>query len=81
MFVKFPFGTEIRMSQQNHERVWSGFGMITVGIHPNNFDINPIKIPPGGIVQKRAIFDILELAAFRKYSICWVFYDALCLCR
>ena len=25
------------------------------------------------------IFDILELPAFRKYSICWVFY-ALCLC-
>ena len=25
------------------------------------------------------IFDILELPAFQKYSICWVFY-AICLC-
>ena len=25
------------------------------------------------------IIDILELPAFRKYSICWVFY-ALCIC-
>ena len=30
---------------------WSGFGMVTVGIHPNDFDLNPNKIPPGGVVQ------------------------------
>ena len=30
---------------------WSGFGMVTVGIHPNDFDLNPNKIPPGVEVQ------------------------------
>ena len=30
---------------------WSGFGMATVGIHPNDFDLNPNKIPTGGEVQ------------------------------
>ena len=51
LFVKFPFGTEMRMSQQNHEGGWSGIGMATVGIHPNNFDLHPNKIPPGRVVQ------------------------------
>ena len=51
MFVKFPFGTEIRQSQQNHGGGWPGFGMATVGIHPNDFDLNPNKIPTGGVVQ------------------------------
>ena len=30
---------------------WSGFEMVTVGIHPNDFDLNPNKIPPGDVVQ------------------------------
>ena len=30
---------------------WSGFGMVTVGIHPTDFELNPTKIPPGGVVQ------------------------------
>ena len=30
---------------------WSGFGMATVGIHPNDFDLDPNKIPTGGVVQ------------------------------
>ena len=51
LFVKFPFGTEMRMSQQNYEGGWSGIGMATVGIHPNDFNLNPNKIPPGGVVQ------------------------------
>ena len=51
MCAKFPFGTEIGMCQQNYEGGWSGFGMVTVGIHPNDFDLNPNKIPPGGVVQ------------------------------
>ena len=51
LFVKFPFGTEMRMSQQNHEGGWSGIGMVTVGIHPNDFDLYPNKIPPGRVVQ------------------------------
>ena len=51
LFVKFPFGTEMRMSQQNHEGGWSGIGMATVGIHPNDFDLYPNKIPPGRVVQ------------------------------
>ena len=50
LFVKFPFGTEMRMSQQNHEGGWSGIGM-AVGIHPNDFDLYPNKIPPGRVVQ------------------------------
>ena len=25
--------------------------MVTVGIHPNDFDLNPNKIPTGGVVQ------------------------------
>ena len=51
LLVKFPFGTEMRMSQQNHEGGWSGIGMATVGIHPNDFDLYPNKIPPGRVVQ------------------------------
>ena len=51
LFVKFPFGTEMRMSQQNHEGGWSGFGMATIGIYPNDFDLHPNKIPTGGVVQ------------------------------
>ena len=53
LFVKFPFGTEMRMSQQNHEGGWSGIGMATVGIHPNDFDLYPNKIPPGRVVISR----------------------------
>merc|ERR1712015_174689 len=30
---------------------WSGFGMEKVGIHPNDFDLDPNKIPTGGVVQ------------------------------
>ena len=30
---------------------WSGFGTATVGIHPNDFNLNPNKIPTGGEVQ------------------------------
>ena len=30
---------------------WSGFGMATVGIDPTNYELNPTKIPPGGVVQ------------------------------
>ena len=30
---------------------WSGFGMATVGIHPNDFYLNPNKIPTGGVIQ------------------------------
>ena len=56
LFVKFPFGTEMRMSQQNHEGGWSGIGMATVGIHPNDFDLYPNKIPPGRVVQNCLIF-------------------------
>ena len=51
LFVKFPFGTEMRMSQQNHEGGWSGIGMVTVGIHPTDLELDPTKIPPGGVVQ------------------------------
>ena len=47
LLTKFPFGTEIRESQKNHE----GFGTVTVGIHPNDFDLDPNKIPTGGVVQ------------------------------
>ena len=59
LFVKFPFGTEMRMSQQNHEGGWSGIGMATVGIHPNDFDLYPNKIPPGRVVQNclRTVYD------------------------
>ena len=56
LFVKFPFGTEMRMSQQNHEGGWSGIGMATVGIHPNDFDLYPNKIPPGRVVQNCQIW-------------------------
>ena len=56
LFVKFPFGTEMRMSQQNHEGGWSGIGMATVGIHPNDFDLYPNKIPPGRVVQNVLFF-------------------------
>ena len=51
LFVNFPFGTEMRMSQQNHEGGWSEIGMATVGIHPNDFDLYPNKIPLGRVVQ------------------------------
>ena len=61
LFVKFPFGTEMRMSQQNHEGGWSGIGMATVGIHPNDFDLYPNKIPPGRVVQNcRKLVKILQ---------------------
>ena len=30
---------------------WPGVGMATVGIHPNDFNLNPNKIPTGGVVQ------------------------------
>ena len=59
LFVKFPFGTEMRMSQQNHEGGWSGIVMATVGIHPNDFDLYPNKIPPGRVVQN--CLSILEM--------------------
>ena len=58
LFVKFPFGTEMRMSQQNHEGGWSGIGMATVGIHPNDFDLYPNKIPPGRVVQNCPCFHL-----------------------
>ena len=35
---------------------WSGFGMETVGIHPNDFDLDPNKIPTGGVVQNCPFF-------------------------
>ena len=66
LFVKFPFGTEMRMSQQNHEGGWSGIGMATVGIHPNDFNLNPNKIPPGGVVQNCPYPHI-------KYMVCIVY--------
>ena len=65
LFVKFPFGTEMRMSQQNHEGGWSGIGMATVGIHPNDFDLYPNKIPPGRVVQNCRNF---QTAISRKVS-------------
>ena len=37
---------------------WSGFGMATVGIHPNDFDLDPNKIPTGGVVQNCPNFDL-----------------------
>ena len=37
---------------------WSGFGMETVGIHPNDFDLDPNKIPTGGVVQNCPIWGI-----------------------
>ena len=46
--LNFLFGTEVRMSPKNHEE---GFGMVTVGIHPTDFKLDPTKIPPGGVVQ------------------------------
>ena len=30
---------------------WSGFGMVTVGMDPNDFNLNPNKIPTEGVVQ------------------------------
>ena len=51
LLTKFPFGTEIRLSQKIMRDGWSGFGMATVGIHPNDFDLDPNKIPTGGVVQ------------------------------
>ena len=29
--------------------------MATVGIHPNDFDLNPNKIPTGGVVQNKSL--------------------------
>ena len=46
----FLFGTEIRMFRINPEGGWSGFGMETVGIYPNNFKLHPNTIPTGGVV-------------------------------
>ena len=45
---QFHFGIEITVSQKNLEGGWSGFGMATVGIHPNDFWVlngHPNKIP------------------------------------
>ena len=36
---------------KNLEGGWSGIGMATVGIHPTNLELDPTKIPPGGVVQ------------------------------
>ena len=44
----FLFGIEIVLCPKNLEGGWSGFGMVTVGIHPNNFGVwngHPNKIP------------------------------------
>ena len=40
---------------------WSGFGMVTVGIHPTDFELNPTKIPPGGVVKNCLIIIIIRL--------------------
>ena len=37
---------------------WSGFGMVTVGIHPNDFDLDPNKIPTGGVVQNCLVYKL-----------------------
>ena len=57
MNVHFVFGTENEASQTNSEG-WFGFGMATVGIDPNTFEVlngHPTKIPTdeilGGVVQ------------------------------
>ena len=72
LFVKFPFGTEMRMSQQNHEGGWSGIGMATVGIHPNDFDLYPNKIPPGRVVQNCQFSDLKMCWCKKndKYQVC-----------
>ena len=74
LFVKFPFGTEMRMSQQNHEGGWSGFGMATVGIYPNNFDLYPNKIPPGRVVQNCHIQNVFEKEkeTYRALSVAYI---------
>ena len=53
--LSFLFGTELGKFQINPG--WSGFGMETVGIHPNDFGVlngHPNKIPTnemsGGVV-------------------------------
>ena len=70
LFVKFPFGTEMRMSQQNHEGGWSGIGMATVGIHPNDFDLYPNKIPPGRVVQNcRALCQQINTRMIHKCNV------------
>ena len=30
---------------------WLGFEMVTVGFDTNDFELDPTKIPPGGVVQ------------------------------
>ena len=53
LFVKFPFGTEMRMSQQNHEGGWSGIGMANSGIDPTHvyfLNDHPTQIPPSEIL-------------------------------
>ena len=39
------------MSQKILRGGWSGIGMATVGIHPTDLELDPTKIPPGGVVQ------------------------------
>ena len=76
MNVHFVFGTENEASQTNSEG-WFGFGMATVGIDPNTFEVligHPTKIPTdrilGDVVQNCPRFldedKLPKLASLRK---------------
>ena len=49
---------------------WSGFGMETVGIHPNDFDLDPNKIPTGGVVQNCRQVIIVSLHPPLRHHYC-----------
>ena len=48
-YQKFHFGTEVLNIDVSKNR-WSGFGMATVGIHPNHFELHPNPIPTGHVL-------------------------------
>ena len=48
---------------------WSGFGMVTVGIHPTDFELNPTKIPPGGVVQNCRILSERATKVLHKLNV------------
>ena len=49
--TSFCFWYGNKNMSKKREGGWSGIGMATVGIHPNDFDLYPNKIPPGRVVQ------------------------------
>ena len=51
VLTKFPFWYRNKNESKSLEGGWSGIGMATVGIHPTDLELDPTKIPPGGVVQ------------------------------